>query len=894
MKTRIHLLLLALITSVCSVWAQQPATWSDVSTTNSSSITTNPSADAIGGANNPYEISDVDDLKKLANIINGEKGYAQGNLIGVNFKLTTDIDLENQPWKPIGTYASDGGIGLSFCGNFDGNGYSIYNLYLNDYILGANYHYAGLFGLTSYSTIKNLGVHGEANITSGNNNLRVGLLAGTSEGGTIENCYAIGSVTLNGNTRSGQHVGLLLGYNPEKGAARSTVKNCYAIGSINFSTSSTNMTHVGGLVGRNRQSTIDGCYADVDFTITGTPASVGSLLGYTEGSGSRPYSINNSYGSNSPYVDKVNDSNGIVNVLSIDNIDNDLGNLSSAVWKIPGIPGHYPYLNDVFEDSGSLVEVELNFNGGHITSTSIGNTVSVKTNKGNKITLPDVSDITPPTGYTGQGWHTGSEASYAPFAGTEITSSTGVLTARYSADVTLHYHNGTNYGTGSHAIYYNEIPTTLPTTTPSTGYTLEGWYTTNTYSGSPLSTTAKYTTAPPASALYAKYNGTITVYYFHSGAYTSENETVVYNQPLATTDLPDLATDKPTGYDNGTWTVGSIGGANFTDITAFTEDLTTAYELYAKYTGRISLHYYKNNLYLERSFGELLDVVYNLPLPTLPDLTINKPAGYNDGTWTVGDIGGITYSAIIMTIDPTGYELWANYTATIALDANNGELAAGVTSPITITYNSPLVFNDPTRDEHTFEGWSLGGSSSLYSKGSNFAELLGTSPTLVAQWKYILPQYIVWIESIEGITVDRATETEHKVEEGYDFKFFVTADEKYSDHHLTTWVNGEQIYPYRDDYFRFYYLIWDIEEDKNVVFKLTKDATSNSLLDATNISTATGTISVEVPKTTAVQIVSISGNVVFDSEVNGAIKAYVPAGIYVVVADGKSTKVVVR
>jgi Listeria-Bacteroides repeat domain (List_Bact_rpt)./The GLUG motif. len=962
MRAKVQLLL-ALIMSCCSVWAQAPTNWDDVSSTNSNSITANPAPNDIGGENNPYEINDADDLKKLASIVNNTNGFPRNTLRGVHFKLTTDIDLANEPWTPIGNY--DGDLGWSFSGSLDGNGYSIYNLNLSSYIGGSSYYFAGLFGLASHSTIKNLGIHGEANITSVDNNLRVGLLVGTFEGGTIENCYAIGSVTFNGSTHTGQHVGLLAGYSPEKGSSISTIRNCYAVGSISFNANSTNATYVGGLVGRNRQSVIENCYADVKITTTGTPAAVGSLLGYTESNTtSRPYNVKDSYGTIGA---SASGSHGTINVFPINDIDNKLGNLPPSAWKNTGIPGHYPYLAGAFENSGNLVEAELNFNGGLMTvDTSLGGTVSVKTNNGNSITLPVVADITAPTGgYTGQGWFTGNAPSYTSFTGTEVTSSvTGTLTARYSADATLHYHNGTNYTSlPAQTIYYNEEPT-LPTTIPA-GYTLAEWNTMANYTGTAY-TTGAFTADISGGNLYAKYTGSIALHYYNGTTYGEHQASfgIVYNE----TPIPALPTNSPTGYTfegwyltenyagtaytTGAFTADISGGnlyakytknvalhyydgtdydehdssfeivynkiptfpldvevptgytlaewntmANYAGTTyttgAFTADISGG-NLYAKYTGSIALHYYTGSLYLERSFGELLDVVYNEPLPALPNLTINKPAGYNDGTWSLGDIGGTTYSPVIMTADPTNYELWANYTATIALDANNGVLASGVTSPITITYNTPLAFNDPTKNQHSFEGWALNGGSTLYSMGSNFTELLGASPTLIAQWSYILPEYIVWIEPTEGITVDRATEVEHKVEEGYDFKMFVEVDEEYNNYNLTAWVNGQQIYPYRTDFFRYYFLIWDIYEDKNVVFRLTENATSNSLLDAVKISTTAGTISVDAPKATAVQIVSITGNVVFDSVVNGAAKAYVPAGIYVVVADGKSTKVIVR
>lgn len=67
---------------------------------NSTVVSGNETADfeGAGTAESPYLIEDVEDLKKLAEKVNGGVTYA-----GKHFKLTANIDLNNEPnWTPIG------------------------------------------------------------------------------------------------------------------------------------------------------------------------------------------------------------------------------------------------------------------------------------------------------------------------------------------------------------------------------------------------------------------------------------------------------------------------------------------------------------------------------------------------------------------------------------------------------------------------------------------------------------------------------------------------------------------------------------------------------------------------------------------------------------------------
>lgn len=80
----------------------------------------------------PYEISSKDELTALATQVN-DKGFSYA---GKRFKLTNNIDLNNEPWTPIGV-----DTGHPFSGSLDGGGKTISGLNVN-----TTKQWAGLFG----------------------------------------------------------------------------------------------------------------------------------------------------------------------------------------------------------------------------------------------------------------------------------------------------------------------------------------------------------------------------------------------------------------------------------------------------------------------------------------------------------------------------------------------------------------------------------------------------------------------------------------------------------------------------------------------------------------------------------------------------------------------------
>ncbi len=99
-----------------------------------------------GTENDPYFINTAEQLAYLARSVNEGNTY-QGKYI----ELVADIDLSGALWNPIGT------LDHPFCGNFNGNGFTISNIKLTDYKYSPNVMIAGLFGVNK-GTIANFNI----------------------------------------------------------------------------------------------------------------------------------------------------------------------------------------------------------------------------------------------------------------------------------------------------------------------------------------------------------------------------------------------------------------------------------------------------------------------------------------------------------------------------------------------------------------------------------------------------------------------------------------------------------------------------------------------------------------------------------------------------------------
>ncbi len=216
-----------------------------------------------GTKKNPYIISNKNDLIKMSSAINNAE---YGKAYSKDYYLqTSDIDLENNQFTPIGKHMKDGVQGKipNFEGYYNGNGYKIEGLYVNE-----SSKFAGLFG-SSHGTIENLEVHGNINskgISTG------GIVGEIGCNGIVSNCCFFGDVTSEEFATGG-----IVGYMYQSGK----VENCYHNGNIKSGGSA------GGIVGRicsNIETTADANSVSVcnSYNIGSVNGMAGAIIGYVE------------------------------------------------------------------------------------------------------------------------------------------------------------------------------------------------------------------------------------------------------------------------------------------------------------------------------------------------------------------------------------------------------------------------------------------------------------------------------------------------------------------------------------------------------------------------------------------------------------------------------------
>lgn len=242
----------------------------------------------VGGV---YQVASLDNLKWIAYQVNTQNNTFSGK----SFQQTADIDASatsswnsGAGWTAIGAEANG-----TFSGSYDGQGYTISNLY----IYNPSRNYYGLWGYCANATIKNLGVT-NVSINAGDD---VGGLVGYMDAtGTVSNCYVTGVVSssstgivgglmgeafdatitnchANCSISEGAKAGGLLGM-----LSGGSISNSYASGSITASTAS----YIGGLIGgiQNSAGIINSCYSSSAITINGEYAGgksfTGGFIGY--------------------------------------------------------------------------------------------------------------------------------------------------------------------------------------------------------------------------------------------------------------------------------------------------------------------------------------------------------------------------------------------------------------------------------------------------------------------------------------------------------------------------------------------------------------------------------------------------------------------------------------
>ncbi|MCD8295010.1 MAG: hypothetical protein LUE27_07200 [Clostridia bacterium] len=245
-----------------------------VSTWDGSTITTDWADDGTTEDGvTTYTLSSASDLAGLASKVNSGTSFSD---CVVN--LTVSVDLGNYAWTPIGTTSDP------FSGTFNGEGYTISNLYC----IKATSSYIGLFGyvhdaLIEDVAISNVNLYGRSGVGS-----IVGWAdqAGETGSSTISGCSVTGTITITGN----YCVGGILGC-----GQRSSVKSCSVSGTDKSScyvrgvyyNDGLEGDNVGGVIGFLGVTQNTGLISEIsgnsasNITVSGT-RKVGGILGYTD------------------------------------------------------------------------------------------------------------------------------------------------------------------------------------------------------------------------------------------------------------------------------------------------------------------------------------------------------------------------------------------------------------------------------------------------------------------------------------------------------------------------------------------------------------------------------------------------------------------------------------
>jgi len=240
-------------------------------------VTEIPCTEGTGDPDNPYLISTPEQLAWFRTQVKTDNYICA--------KLTADINLNNQPWTPIGGDVNETPMSLQISGNpfrgiFDGNGHTISGLNISIVPDNSNYRYIGLFGAAAgtrnnKAEINNLTVQGNITVTAADtDSVEVGSIAGICGCGaylSISNCVSKVNIELTG-TKGGTQAAGIVGY----AVYPVDIIDCVNMGDINGVFKS-----VGGILGFGRVDNSIRCCCNMG-NITGT-VKVGGLAGTVSG-----------------------------------------------------------------------------------------------------------------------------------------------------------------------------------------------------------------------------------------------------------------------------------------------------------------------------------------------------------------------------------------------------------------------------------------------------------------------------------------------------------------------------------------------------------------------------------------------------------------------------------
>ena len=218
-------------------------------------------------ATKTYYLYSVDGLNWLST----ESNTNSNQFSGYTVKLTSDVDMKNVAWTPIGTTKT-------FMGTFDGGNKTISNLTV---MVTDDKNSAGLFG-NVIGNIKNVKLS-NVNISG---HYKAGAVVGSIYG-NIENCHVDGGKILstpNSQKNNANNVGGIVGYVSENSKTGYSVTNC-TVNNLDI----TAYRSVGGIAGRLMTGAkVENCVVNntnviadmiAEYADTGKESAAGAVVG---------------------------------------------------------------------------------------------------------------------------------------------------------------------------------------------------------------------------------------------------------------------------------------------------------------------------------------------------------------------------------------------------------------------------------------------------------------------------------------------------------------------------------------------------------------------------------------------------------------------------------------
>ncbi|WP_407267837.1 InlB B-repeat-containing protein [Radiobacillus sp. PE A8.2] len=699
-----------------------------------------------GTSNSPYKISTADQLDEVRNYLNDPNVY---------FELANDIDLSDYTdWTPIGDDDDP------FLGHFDGNGYVIRHLNVNNVDPPYRTQYSGLFGLSD-GIIENVRLE-SVHVTG---DYYVGSLVGQNEG-MIKNADVSGYVT--GVRDTGGLTGVNLG----------TIESSHSSANVEGNSA---YNYAGGLVGRLGESTYDfNKYEMIYVSGTIKTSSASGNVRDTDSIGGLVGGVESGDITQSFATGEINGSfevGGLVGVLSKGAITQSYatGNVSGS-YKIGGLVGHnndtiqqsyavgdttatQPYAGGLIgENFGTVVETYSvgNVNGNEVKDWGKGGLIGENHLDDSQVSASfwDMNTSGYSTSNGGEGKTTAELADQNTYdtAGWNETVWDWLPGQYPKLKAIAQDDNFDVMAPSKPTVNMNGDTYTNPVTISLSGelgaeiyYTLDESNPTNASNvyTSPIDISSPSTlkavqvdgAGNQSEVLEETYTFLHNVTFDTNGGSDVSRQSIEYNNVVVEPDAPTK-----TGFTFDGWYSDPDFNEKWNfDADTVTDDIT----LYAKWTINSYLVSFDSN---DGSAVDSQSVDYNqlVPEPDQPTKT-----GFIFGGWySDPDFNnGWNFDSDTVTDDTTLYAKWTINSYLVSFDSNDGSAVDAQS----VDYNQSVPEpDDPTKTGFTFDGWY---SDPEFNNAWEFdSDTVTDDTTLYAKWT--INSYLVSFDSNDGSAVD--------------------------------------------------------------------------------------------------------------------------------------------